>query len=84
MFYESFVPDPNQQHVAIKNAKSLPMLKSTGEAIRGVIVRYVPSSLGGPGEQQGTLPMDWPKVAGIPLAPAPVLHISVTRGSGEG
>ncbi|MFZ4808469.1 MAG: CvpA family protein [Hyphomicrobiaceae bacterium] len=35
MFYERFVPDPAQQHIAIRQAKSLPMLKSMGEAIRG-------------------------------------------------
>ena len=62
MFYESFVPDPNQQHIAIREAKSLPMLKSTGEAIRGVIVRYIPSSLGGE-QQQGLYQGQWPKVA---------------------
>jgi membrane protein required for colicin V production len=84
MFYESFVPDPKQQHVAVREAKSLPMLKSTGEAIRGVIVRYIPSSLGA-GEQQGALPVTTPKVAANSLAPHLSVHISVTqRGSREG
>ena len=85
MFYESFVPDPGQQHIAIRQAKSLPILKSTGEAIRGVIVRYMPSSFGTSGEQQGSLIIQWPKVAANSLAVGHGLHISVTqRGPGEG
>lgn len=52
MFYDSYMPDRNAQADIVKKAVSLPMLRSTGEAIRGVIVRYMPSSFG-TGESQG-------------------------------
>jgi membrane protein required for colicin V production len=82
MFYESFVPDPAQQHIAVREAKSLSMLKSTGDAIRGVIVRYVPSFAAPSEQQQGRLSPAvpaWHEVASNSLVSARDLHISVTR-----
>lgn len=59
MFYESFVPNPEQQVPWVREAKSLPLIKSTGETFRTVLARYMPSSLTTPttgGEQQGATP----------------------------
>lgn len=56
MFYESFVPDPNQQFPWVREASSLPYIKSTGNTFRTVLVRIVPGSLTAPGEQQGFMP----------------------------
>lgn len=54
MFYESFFPDPKAQYVWVRESKSLPYLRNTGESFRRVLVRFVPSSLTEPkGEQQG-------------------------------
>jgi membrane protein required for colicin V production len=54
MFYESFVPNPEQQYDWVKRSASLPYLKSTGETFKTVLQRVVPSSLTSPsGEQQG-------------------------------
>ena len=56
MFYESFVPDPNQQFPWVLEASSLPYIKSTGNTFRTVLTRFVPGSLiGQGGEQQGFL-----------------------------
>ena len=56
MFYESFVPDPNQQFPWVREASSLPYIKSTGNTFRTVLTRFVPGSLMGQGgEQQGFL-----------------------------
>jgi membrane protein required for colicin V production len=66
MFYESFVPDPNQQFPWVREASSLPYLKSTGNTFRTVLTRVVPGSLLTPHEQQGFLlktPV-WQSVAG--------------------
>lgn len=53
MFYEAFVPDVRQQHPWVRDAVSLPYIKSTGDSFRIILVRMVPSSLMGPsGEQQ--------------------------------
>ena len=53
MFYESFVPDLKQQVVWVRESKSLPFIKTTGETFRTILVRYIPSSLSAPpGEQQ--------------------------------
>jgi membrane protein required for colicin V production len=57
MFYEAFFPDPTQQLPWVREAQSLPYIKSTGNTLKTVLVRYVPSSLSAPpGEQQGALP----------------------------
>lgn len=55
MFYESFIPDQAAHPVWVREAKSLPYLKSASEALRNLLVQYVPSSLTSPatGEQQG-------------------------------
>jgi membrane protein required for colicin V production len=55
MFYESFVPDPTQQFPWVREASSLPYIKSTGNTFRTVLTRFVPGSLMGQGEQQGFL-----------------------------
>jgi membrane protein required for colicin V production len=53
MFYEAFFPEPNQ-YPWVREARSLPYLKSTGNTFKTVLVRFVPSSLTDPkGEQQG-------------------------------
>jgi membrane protein required for colicin V production len=48
MLYESFIPDTNAQLPWVRDAKSLPYIKGTGDAIRSVLVNYVPSSLTAP------------------------------------
>ena len=52
MFYESFVPDPRQQAPWVREAVSLPYIKSTGDSFRVMLVRLVPPQLLPPGEQQ--------------------------------
>lgn len=53
MFYEAFVPNPDQQFPWVRQAISLPYLKSTGDSFRIMLVRLVPPQLMGPtGEQQ--------------------------------
>jgi membrane protein required for colicin V production len=52
MFYESFVPDPKQQYPWVRESKSLPLIKSTGETFKAILARYVPQNLGAPGERQ--------------------------------
>ena len=53
MFYEAFVPAPEQQYGWVRQAVSLPYIKGTGDSIRVMLVRIVPPSLLGPvGEQQ--------------------------------
>lgn len=86
MFYESFFPDPKTHFPWVREAKSLPYIKATGNQIRSVLMRYMPSSLtnppgsGGEGkEQQGLLFIfpegRWEQA----LAATPESHISVTR-----
>lgn len=54
MFYESFVPNPDQQVAWVREARFQPLLKSTGDTFRTLLARYMPSSLTAPsGEQQG-------------------------------
>jgi len=53
MFYEAFVPNPDQQYPWVRQAISLPYIKTTGDSFRIILVRIVPPSLMGPsGEQQ--------------------------------
>lgn len=81
MFYEAFFPDPTQQLPWVREAQSLPYLKSTGNTLKTVLVRYVPSSLSTPsGEQQGALPHGSDR--NVALAPADAYHISVTWRTG--
>ncbi|MDX2158768.1 MAG: CvpA family protein [Hyphomicrobiaceae bacterium] len=58
MFYESFYPEPGNQVDWVRQSKSLPYIRSTGNAFRTILVRVVPSSLTDPkaGEQQGAVP----------------------------
>ena len=54
MFYEAFYPEPSTQFPWVREARSLPYLKSTGNTFRTVLVRFVPPALIDPkGEQQG-------------------------------
>lgn len=53
MFYEAFVPNPEQQYPWVRQAISLPYIKTTGESFRIMLVRMVPPQLMNPtGEQQ--------------------------------
>lgn len=47
MFYEQF--KPNDQPDWVKNSISVPYLRAAGEAVRGALVRVVPSALPGTG-----------------------------------
>ncbi len=53
MFYVSFVPDPQQQYPWVREARSLPMIQSTGDSLRNLLERYMPSSLSDNPSQQG-------------------------------
>ncbi len=58
MFYESFIPQPENQFPWVREAKSLPYIKGTGDAIRTTLETHMPSTLTTPptpaeGEQQG-------------------------------
>jgi membrane protein required for colicin V production len=60
MFYESFIPDRENQLAWVRDAKSLPYIKGAGDSIRGTLETYMPSSLTNPpsaapvdGDQQG-------------------------------
>lgn len=62
MFYESFVADEKSHFPWVRDAASLPYVKSVGNTIRGILVEYAPSSLTAPPgapadgqEQQGFL-----------------------------
>ncbi len=50
MFYESFVPDREQQYPWVRESISLPYIQSTGNTFRDVLVRIVPQSIGKPSE----------------------------------
>ncbi|MDX2309375.1 MAG: CvpA family protein [Hyphomicrobium sp.] len=58
MFYDSFFPDPAQQVQWVREAKSQPYLKSTGDSIRSMLETHMPQNIINPqpapaGEQQG-------------------------------
>lgn len=56
MFYEAFFPDPASQFPWVREARSLPYIKSAGNTFRTILVKVVPSSLTEPKtEQQGAL-----------------------------
>jgi membrane protein required for colicin V production len=65
MFYEAFFPDTNQQYPWVREAKSLPYIKGTGDSLRYVLESYLPSTLTAPPgeqppeEQQGSLKSGW-------------------------
>lgn len=79
MFYESFVPDPQQQVPWVREAKSLPMIRSTGETFRIVLTQYLPSSLTEPSgfDQQGATTS--PKFQDVAVLYPAEFHISVTQ-----
>lgn len=78
MFYEAFFPDPRQQIEWVREAKSLPYIKSTGNGFRNILVRYIPSqSAPAPAEQQGSINPP-PTRDEIALAKSGSFHISVT------
>ena len=58
MFYESFVERPEQQYPWVRDAISRPYIKSTGDSLRIMLQRMVPSTLMGPEQQQGHLLQD--------------------------
>ncbi|HMN37853.1 MAG TPA: CvpA family protein [Hyphomicrobium sp.] len=82
MFYESFQPNEEAHFPWIRNAATLPYIKSTGNTIRSILVQYAPSSLTNPpapppGEQQGSIEAERRFVA---LAIGPErYYISVAR-----
>lgn len=82
MFYESFVPDPQQQVPWVREAKSLPMIRSTGETFKIILSQYVPSSLTEPsdGDQQGATTS--PRIQDTALLYPSKIHISVTQTGG--
>jgi membrane protein required for colicin V production len=54
MFYESFVPDQQQQCPWVRESISLPYIQNTGNTFRDVLVRIVPPSFSQPsGGTQG-------------------------------
>lgn len=54
MFYESFFFDPKAQYVWVREAKSLPHIRATGNTFKNILVKFVPSSLTDPKpDQQG-------------------------------
>ena len=52
MFYEAFVPAPEQQYSWVRQAVFLPYIKGTGDSIRIILVRIVPPTLLGPSGEQ--------------------------------
>jgi membrane protein required for colicin V production len=52
MFYEAFFPDPNQHYQWVREAKSLPYIKGTGDTVRLMLEQYMPSSLTAPSGEQ--------------------------------
>jgi len=52
MFYEAFFPDPNQHYLWVREAKSLPYIKGTGDTVRLMLEQYMPSSLTAPSGEQ--------------------------------
>jgi membrane protein required for colicin V production len=57
MFYEAFFPDPNTHFPWVREAKSLPYIKATGDTLRGSLESHLPSSLTEhPGDQAAPPP----------------------------
>jgi membrane protein required for colicin V production len=78
MFYEAFFPDTNQHFPWVREAKSLPSIKATGDTLRYVLESYMPSSLTNPPveEQQGSLKT--PRGDELALEARAKYHICVT------
>lgn len=56
MGYEAFHPEPQQQYAFVREAKSTPFLKSTGDSLRNFLISVTPPDLLSPiedGQQQG-------------------------------
>src|SRR6476620_6853649 len=80
MFYESFVDKPEQQYPWVRDAVSRPYIKSTGDSLRIMLQRMVPSSLMGPDQQQQQgfiLQLDNSRVAG---AGSKLVQVVLYRG----
>lgn len=56
MFYQHFIPDESKHFDWVREAKSLPYLKSTGESLKSILVDTLPSSLTDPGSEPATPP----------------------------
>lgn len=89
MLYEAFMVDPRNPESAlpwVRNSQSLPYIQSTGNSLKTVLIRIIPSSLtvpSGGGEQQGYLSP--PVRDKLVLAQPVAFHISVTwRGTWAG
>ncbi len=82
MFYAAFFPDTNQHYPWVREAKSLPYIKATGDALRYMLELHLPSSLTAPPgeqlpeEQQGSLKNPWGDE--LALEAREKYHISVT------
>jgi membrane protein required for colicin V production len=50
MFYESFIPDQKAHLPWVREAKSLPYIKATGNSIRSVLEAHLPSSAAAGGQ----------------------------------
>ncbi|MGE8942614.1 CvpA family protein [Leptospira interrogans] len=78
MFYVSFVPDPQMQYPWVREARSLPMIQSTGESLRNMLERYMPSSLSeSPNPQQGATTS--PRIQDVALLSNRKIPISVVQ-----
>lgn len=74
MFYDAFFPEPSTQFDWVRNARSLPYIKSAGNTFRTILVKVVPPSLTEPKtEQQGGLPL-----------PVDSLKVMIATGHGQG
>ncbi len=82
MFYEAFFPDTTQHYPWVREAKSLPYIKGTGDSLRFMLEAYLPSSLTAPPgeqpqeEQQGSNKNRWGDE--LALEARVKYHISVT------
>ena len=81
MLYENFFPDPQQQFPWVRQAKSLPYIKSTGQSLKAMVEQYVPDKLFNPdseadGRQSLRIPPGLPQFS---LDKSAKLHISVTQ-----
>ncbi|HRY08044.1 MAG TPA: CvpA family protein, partial [Hyphomicrobiaceae bacterium] len=83
MLYDAFMVDPKKPENTwpwVQKSQSLPYIQSTGNSIKTILIRIIPSSLttpsGGAGEQQGFIMPKGELHEGVahPVA----FHISVT------
>ncbi len=82
MFYIAFIPDESEQFPWVRDAKTLPYIKSAGETLRGMLVHYMPESLLSPDSADDTPEQQSgktsPKHKSFALAKDMHFHISVT------